>query len=315
MGAPDALADAAGTITIGGELEVNRLGYGAMRITGAGVWGEPEDPDAAQALLRRAVELGVTLIDTADSYGPEVSENLIARALRPYPDKLVIATKGGLTRSGPYEMAPDGRPEYLRRACEGSLRRLGLKCIDLYQLHAPDRRIPYEESVGALAELRSEGKIRHVGISNVTVDQLQRARGVVEIASVQNRYNIGDRRFDDVLETCERLGLVFLPWAPLDTGATTRRGGPLGRIAESRGATKAQVALAWLLHRSPAILPIPGTASVEHLDDNVAAAALELSDEEMAKLSAVRPAWRTVKRRIRARAARAARRFGHTRSQ
>jgi pyridoxine 4-dehydrogenase len=315
MRARDALAGAAGSIKIGGELEVNRLGYGAMRITGPGVWGRPEDPDAARALLRRAVELGVNLIDTADSYGPEVSEQLIAEALHPYGDGLLIATKGGLVRTGPHEMAPDGRPEHLRRACEGSLRRLRLECIDLYQLHAPDRRIPYEESVGALAELRGEGKIRHIGVSNVSVDLLDRARGVVEIAAVQNRYNIADRRFDDVLEASERGDLAFLPWAPLDTGATTRRGGPLGQVATSRDVSRSQVALAWLLHRSPAMLPIPGTASAEHLDGNVAAAAVRLSDEEMARLAAVRPAWRTVKRRLKARAAEAARRVGYTRSR
>jgi pyridoxine 4-dehydrogenase len=276
-------AAAAGEHAIGGELSVRRMGYGAMRLTGPGVWGEPADPDAARAVLRRAVELGVNLIDTADSYGPEVSERLIAEALHPYPDDLVIATKGGLTRSGPGRWSRDGRPAHLREACDGSLRRLRLEAIDLYQLHAPDDGVPYAESVGALKELRDEGRIRHVGVSNVSPAQLAEARSIVEVVSVQNRYSVSDRwPAEKVLEVCERDGLAFLPWFPLAAGKATEPGGQLDAAARDLGATQAQVALAWLLHRSPAILPIPGTSSIEHLEENVAAAALELGEHAAA---------------------------------
>jgi pyridoxine 4-dehydrogenase len=268
------------TFTIGGDLEVHRLGFGAMRITGEGIWGPPHDPEQAKRLLRRVVELGIDLIDTADSYGPEVSENLIADALHPYPDELVIATKGGLRRTGPGQWPRDARPERLKECCEGSLRRLKLERIDLYQLHSPDPAVPYEESVGALRELRDEGKIRHVGVSNVSVDELERARGIVEVVTVQNRYNLEDRDSEDVLERCEELGIGFIPWFPLATGRLAEPGGPLERIASEHDATPAQVALAWLLARSPVMLPIPGTSSVEHLEENVAATRIELSADE-----------------------------------
>lgn len=274
---------AAGTLEIG-DRSVRRLGFGAMRITGPGIWGPPEDHDGAIAVLRRAVELGVNLIDTADSYGPEVSEELIAEALHPYPEDLLIATKGGLTRTGPGRWPPDGRPEHLREACEGSLRRLRLERIELYQLHRPDPKVPYEESVGALKQLQDEGKILHIGISNASVDQLETARGIAEVISVQNRFNLTDRSSDDVLERCEELGIIFFPWAPLAAGELAGPGGPVDEIAERHGATAGQVALAWLLRRSPVMLPIAGTSSVEHLEENIAAATLELSDEEVAAL-------------------------------
>jgi aryl-alcohol dehydrogenase-like predicted oxidoreductase len=274
---------AAGTLEIG-DRSVRRLGFGAMRITGPGIWGPPEDHDGAIAVLRRAVELGVNLIDTADSYGPEVSEELIAEALHPYPNDLLIATKGGLTRTGPGRWPPDGRPEHLREACVGSLRRLRLERIELYQLHRPDPKVPYEESVGALKQLQDEGKILHIGISNASVDQLETARGIAEVVSVQNRFNLTDRSSDDVLERCEELGIAFFPWAPLAAGELAGPGGPVDEIAERHGATAGQVALAWLLRRSPVMLPIAGTSSVEHLEENIAAATLELSDEEVAAL-------------------------------
>ena len=274
---------AAGTLEIG-DRSVRRLGFGAMRITGPGIWGPPEDHDGAIAVLRRAVELGVNLIDTADSYGPEVSEELIAEALHPYPEDLLIATKGGLTRTGPGRWPPDGRPEHLREACEGSLRRLRLERIELYQLHRPDPKVPYEDSVGALKQLQDEGKILHIGISNASVDQLETARGIAEVVSVQNRFNLTDRSSDDVLERCEELGIAFFPWAPLAAGELAGPGGPVDEIAERHGATAGQVALAWLLRRSPVMLPIAGTSSVEHLEENIAAATLELSDEEVAAL-------------------------------
>jgi pyridoxine 4-dehydrogenase len=274
------------TFKIGGDLEVRRLGFGAMRITGDGIWGPPHDPEAARSLLRRVVELGINLIDTADSYGPEVSENLIAESLYPYSDGLVIATKGGLTRTGPGEWPRDGRPEHLREACEGSLRRLKVDRIDLYQLHAPDRRVPYEDSVGALKELQDEGKIRHIGISNVSVDQLEQARGIVEVVTVQNRYNLTDRSSEDVLDACEQAGIGFIPWFPLATGSLAEPGGPLEEVAHAHDATPGQVALAWLLARSKVMLPIPGTSSVEHLEENVAAQALTLTDEERDAIAA-----------------------------
>lgn len=272
------------TFQIGGDLEVRRLGFGAMRITGPGVIGWPEDRENALRVLRRAVELGVNLIDTADSYGPEVSELLIAEALHPYPDGLVLATKGGLIHTEVGRWPTDGRPEHLREACEASLRRLRLERIDLYQLHRPDPDVPLEESVGELARLREEGKIRHVGLSNVSVEQLARAQAVVPIASVQNRYSLADRRSEEVLEECKRQGLAFFPWYPLAVGDLALPGGSLGRIASARGATPAQVALAWLLARSPVLVPIPGTASVGHLEENVAAGQLELTGDELAEL-------------------------------
>jgi pyridoxine 4-dehydrogenase len=272
------------TFTIGGDLEVHRLGFGAMRITGDGIWGPPDDPEEAKRLLRRVVERGVDLIDTADSYGPEVSENLIAEALHPYPEGLVIATKGGLRRTGPSQWPRDARPERLKECCEGSLRRLKLDRIDLYQLHSPDNRVPLEESMGALKELQDEGKIRHVGVSNVTMEQLERARAVVEVVSVQNRYNLEDRRSDDLLDACEAANIGFIPWFPLATGRLAEPGGPLDRIARAHEATPAQIALAWLLARSPVMLPIPGTSSIEHCEENLAAAGVDLSPDEVAEI-------------------------------
>ena len=277
-------AAAAGSMTLGGDLVVRRMGFGAMRITGEGIWGEPRDRTEAIAVLRRAVELGVNLIDTADSYGPEVSEKLIAEALHPYPAGLVIATKGGLTRSGPGQWHRNGRPDHLRKACEGSLRRLRVERIDIYQLHAVDSAVPMEDSLGELIRLKAEGKIRHVGLSNVSVDQLQRARKVVPIVSVQNRYNIADRAAEDVLEVCERDGLGFLPWRPVGAGDLSRPGGALDGVARAHAVTPAQVVLAWLLLKSPVMLPIPGTSSVAHLEENVAAAALTLDDAEVMAL-------------------------------
>jgi pyridoxine 4-dehydrogenase len=274
------------TFTIGGDLEVRRLGYGAMRITGNGIWGPPGDPEEAKRLLRRVVELGVNLIDTADSYGPEVSENLIAEALHPYPDGLVIATKGGLRRTGPGQWPRDGRPERLKECCEASLRRLRLDRIDLYQLHSPDPQVPLEDSVGALKELQDEGKIRHAGVSNVSREELERARAVVDVVTVQNRYNLTDRHSESVLETCERDGLGFIPWFPLAIGELARPGGPLDDLARRHDAAPGQLALAWLLARSPVMLPIPGTASVEHLEENVAAQSIDLGRDEVERLEA-----------------------------
>jgi pyridoxine 4-dehydrogenase len=276
-------AAAAGAFTLGGSLVVNRLGFGAMRLTGRGILGEPEDPEEARRVLRRAVELGVNLIDTADSYGPEVSERLISEALRPYPGDLVIATKGGYTRPNG-RWVPDGRPEHLREACEGSLRRLGVDRIDLYQFHTPDPRVTFEDSVWALAQLRDEGKVWHVGLSNVGVRELEIALDIVPIASVQNRYNLTDRSSEAVLQACEREEVGFIPWFPLATGRLARPGGSLGEIAARHDATPSQVALAWLLGHSPVMLPIPGTSSVAHLEENVAAAALELTEDERATL-------------------------------
>src|SRR3954447_12201437 len=269
------------TFTIGGDLEVHRLGFGAMRITGDGIWGPPDDPDEARRLLRRVVELGIDLIDTADSYGPEVSENLIAEALHPYPEGLVIATKGGLRRTGPGQWPRDARPERLKECCEGSLRRLRLERIDLYQLHSPDPEVPLEDSLGALRELQEQGKVRHIGVSNVSVSELERAREVVEVVTVQNRFNLADRAAEDVLDASERQGLGFIPWFPLATGDLARPGTDLDEIARIHDATPSQVALAWLLARSPVMLPIPGTASVEHLEENLGAADIELSRDEV----------------------------------
>jgi pyridoxine 4-dehydrogenase len=281
-------AAASGTFPIAGELEVNRLGFGAMRLTGPGITGPPADVEGAKAVLRRAVELGVNHIDTADAYGPDVSEELIAEALYPYPDDVVIATKGGLVRtgSGRGEWPKDGRPEHLREACEGSLRRLRVDQIAVYYLHRPDPDVPYEESVGALKELKDEGKIRHVAVSNASAELLAVARGIVDIAVVQNQYSLTDRRSQDVLETCSSEGIGFVPWAPLDAGARDPAG-PVAAIARNHDATPMQVALAWLLHVSPAMLPIPGTSSVAHLEENVAAAEIELEADELATLDAL----------------------------
>jgi pyridoxine 4-dehydrogenase len=270
-------AAAAGKIDIGGDLTVNRLGFGAMRITGQGIWGPPPDRDRAKAALRRAVELGVTFIDTADSYGPDVSEELIAETLYPYPDDLVIATKGGLVRPGPGRWSPDGRPEHLRSVCEGSLRRLRLERIDLYQFHRVDPKVPIAESVGALKELKDEGKIRHIGVSNVSEEQLREAERITPVVSVQNRYNVTDRSSEQMVDICEQEALVFLPWAPISEAQSV----PLRTAAERHGVSPRQVAIAWLLGRSPQILPIPGSGSPEHVEDNIAAASLELDNEEV----------------------------------
>jgi aryl-alcohol dehydrogenase-like predicted oxidoreductase len=277
-----ATAAAAGTIDIGGDLTVNRLGFGAMRLTGRGIWGEPRDRDEAKAVLRRAVELGVNFIDTADSYGPAVSEILIAEALHPYPDGLVIATKGGLERPGPGEWMPNGDPEYLREACDASLERLRLDQIPLYQFHRPDPRVPLDDSIGALVELKDAGKIRHIGLSNVTEAELRQAEKLTPVVSIQNRYNVSDRRSDSLVDLCEQESIVFIPWGPIQD----LEGRPaVGKAASRYGATPAQVVLAWLLARSPAMLPIPGTGSVAHLEENVAAAALKLTPAEVASIS------------------------------
>ncbi|HEX3730840.1 MAG TPA: aldo/keto reductase, partial [Opitutaceae bacterium] len=273
-------AAASGTFAIGGDLRVHRLGFGAMRITGQGIWGEPKDPAEARRVLRKAVDLGVNLIDTADSYGPEVSERLIAEALHPYPKGLVIATKGGLTRSGPEEWAPVGRPEYLRQCVELSLRRLKVERIDLYQLHRIDPKVPAAESLGALKELQRAGKIRHIGLSEVSVQEIEHARKTVKVVSVQNLYNLGNRQSEEVLEYCEKHQLGFIPWFPIDAGKLAKPGGKLDRAAKQHGATVAQLALGWLLHRSSVILPIPGTSSVEHLEENVGAAGVRLAENE-----------------------------------
>lgn len=267
-----------------GDLTVNRLGFGAMRVCGPNVWGPPKDRAGAHRVLRRAIELGVNFIDTADSYGPHVDEELIADALHPYPQGLVIATKGGLLRPRPAAWDPCGRPEHLKSALDGSLKRLKLERIDLYQLHAPDPRVPFADSVGALAEAQRAGKIRHVGLSNVSVRQLEEARRICPIVSVQNEYNLGDRSSEDVLKACEKLGIAFLPWYPLGAGAVLRSS-PVRNIAAKLKATPAQVALAWLLAHSPVMLPIPGTASVDHLEENVAAASLALSAADLAALA------------------------------
>ena len=277
-------ASAAGQIMLG-DMTVNRVGYGAMRITGSGIWGAPEDRDGALALLRRAVELDVNFIDTADSYGPSVSEELIAEALHPYPEDLVIATKGGLTRAGPGQWAADCRPERLKRCCDASLLRLKVDRIDLYQLHTVDPQVPLEESVGALAELRDEGKIRHVGLSNVGRRHIAEAQKIVPIVSVQNRYSLTARDSEEVLKACEEQGLGFIPWFPLDAGGIAKDA--IEEVARRHSATPMHVALAWLLQHSPATLPIPGTSNVAHLDENVAAASLELSDDDLSSLEDV----------------------------
>jgi len=278
-------ASLAGDVSLGGEISVHRLGYGAMRLTGEGIWGPPKDRNKALAVLRRAVELDVNFIDTADSYGPNVSEELIAEALYPYPAGLVIATKGGWNRPGPNQWTHDASPEHLRKAVEGSLKRLRLDRIDVYQLHMPDPVIPFEASVETLAQLRNEGKIRLVALSNVTQEHIERARKIIPIVSVQNRYSFADREWDYVVDYCDRNGIAFIPWFPLGAGKVA--GEVLNRIAQAHNASPTQVALAWLLHRSPIMLPIPGTSSVEHLEQNVAAASLVLSQEEYEKLSRV----------------------------
>ncbi len=286
---PNAPAAAAGTLLIGGDLQVSRLGFGAMRITGDGIWGEPRDANEALAVLRRAVQLGTNFIDTADAYGPFISERLIREALYPYPRGLLIATKGGQVRPRREEWLPDGRPEHLRAACEASLTRLKLERIDLYQLHRPDPQVPYEDSVGELAKLQKEGKIRHIGVSNVSTEQLAKARALVKVVSVQNRYNVADRSSDDVLAICEREQIAFLPWGPLAQGAQASSAPnkslvALAAIAKARGIDNNEAALAWLLTRSPVMLPIPGTSQVKHLEDNVGAAKIKLTPEEMARV-------------------------------
>ncbi len=278
-------AAASGVFALGGDLPVHRLGFGAMRITGPGVWGEPEDPAAARRLLRKAVDLGINLIDTADSYGPEVSERLVAEALHPYPKGLVIATKGGLTRAGPDEWAPVGRPEYLRQCVELSLRRLRLDCIDLYQLHRIDPQVPAAETLGALKELQQAGKIRHIGLSEVSVAEIEQAKKTVAIVSVQNLYNLAERKSEAVLDYCTKHGLGFIPWFPLAAGEMARPGGRLDEAAKARGVSAPQLALAWLLRRSPVMLPIPGTSDVGHLKENTAAAGLRLGEGEAEEIA------------------------------
>ncbi|MEY9855479.1 pyridoxine 4-dehydrogenase [Catenulispora sp. GAS73] len=278
-------AAASGTFRIGGDLPVHRLGFGAMRITGPGIWGDPRDPAEAVRVLHRTLELGVTFIDTADSYGPDVSERLIKQALHPYPADLVIATKGGFTRPGPGNWVTNGRPEYLRGQLDKSLRNLGLERIDLYQLHRIDADVPVEESLGELERLRQEGKIRHIGLSEVSVAQIKQARETTEIVSVQNRYSVADRDAESVVDYCEQENIAFIPWSPIATGRLAAADSPLATISKAHGATPSQLALAWLLRRSPVVLPIPGTSSVAHLEENVAAAAVELTDEEFESLT------------------------------
>ena len=266
-----------------GDLTIKRLGYGAMRLTGEGVWGPPDNEEVAKNVLKHALELGVDFIDTSDAYGPDVNEVLIAEALHPYPEGVVIATKGGLTRSGPGQWHPDGRPEHLRAALEGSLKRLKVDVIDLYQFHRPDPEVPFEESVGAIADMQKEGKIKHVGLSNVTVEQLDKAQQILTVVSVQNRYNLTDRDSEEVLKACTERGIGFIPWYPIATGNLPE--GDLGNIAKAHDATPAQIALAWLLQKSPVMLPIPGTSSIQHLEENVAASAITLTDDEMSVLT------------------------------
>ena len=277
-------AEASGTFSIGGDIPVHRLGFGAMQLTGDGVWGEPPDHSEAIAVLRRAEDLGINLIDTADSYGPEASERIIAEALHPYPDDLLIATKAGFQRPGPNQWVEDGRPEHLRSAVEGSLRRLRLKRIDLLQLHRIDPKVPMEDQIGALVDLQRQGKIRHIGLSEVSVKQIESVRRITPIVSVQNRYNLADRNSEDVLDYCTQENIGFIPWFPLATGELAKHDGPLTRAAKRLNAKPAQVALAWLLQKSPVMLPIPGTSKVKHLEENTAAALLELDDSTMEEL-------------------------------
>ncbi|GCF07569.1 aldo/keto reductase [Dictyobacter arantiisoli] len=281
-------ATESGTFKIGGDLQVYRLGYGAMRITGDGIWGQPKDKQGSLAVLRRALELGINFIDTADSYGPNVSEELIAEALYPYPKDLVIATKGGLLRTGPNQWPQDGRPAHLREALEGSLRRLRVDHIDVYQFHRPDPRVPFEDSMGEVAKMKQEGKIRHVGVSNVTIDELARAQKIVPIVTVQNRYNLSNhesermtpQQSDELIDICARQGIGFIPWGPLGGGDLARPGGALDTVAKKHQVQPSQITIAWLLHRSPTILPIPGTSSVKHLEENVVGATIKLTPEE-----------------------------------
>ncbi len=272
------------TFKIGGDLEVNRLGFGAMRLTGKGVWGEPKDGNEARRVLKRAVELGVNFIDTADSYGPAVSERLIGEALAPFPKGVVVATKAGLTRQGPDRWLPVGRPEYLAQQVEMSLRHFKAQTIDLWQLHRIDPKVPVEESLGVIAELQKQGKIRHVGLSEVKPDEIDQARKVIEIVSVQNLYNVSDRKHEDVLQYCEKHNLAFIPWFPVAAGSLARPGGPLDKIAKHHNATVAQLSIAWLLHRSPVMLPIPGTSSVAHLEENMKSSEISLSPAEMKEI-------------------------------
>jgi len=281
------MKEIAKTFKIGGDLEVKRLGFGAMRLTGPGIWGEPKDPAEARRVLKRAVELGVNFIDTADSYGPVVSERLIGEALAPFPKGLVVATKAGLTRQGPDQWLPVGRGEYLAQQVEMSLRNLKTEVIDLWQLHRIDPKVPVEESLGVIAKLQQQGKIRHVGLSEVKPADIDRARQFVKIVSVQNLYNLGDRQHEDVLEYCEKEGLAFIPWYPVAAGKLARPGGKLDTIAKRHGATVAQLSIAWLLYRSPVVLPIPGTSSVAHLEENVKSAEIVLSDDELKEIEDV----------------------------
>ena len=281
---PSPDATQSGTFTIGGDMKVHRMGFGAMRLTGKGIWGDPKDPAEARRVLKKAVELGVDFIDTADSYGPEVSENLIAEALHPYPKGLVIATKAGLTRQGPDQWLPVGRPEYLQQCLEMSLRRLKVDCIDLYQLHRIDAKVPVEESLGLLKKMQKAGKIRHIGLSEVSVKEIEHAQKIVKIVSVQNLYNLGDRKHEDVVTHCEKHQLGFIPWFPMAGGDMLKPGGPLDKVAKHHQATVSQVCLAWLLHRSPVMLPIPGTSSVEHLKENIAASSLQIEPGEWAEI-------------------------------
>ena len=277
-------AAAAGTFTIGGDLTVHRMGFGAMRLTGEGIWGEPKDSEEAKRVLRRLLDLGVNFIDTADAYGPEVSERLIGEVYQPYPKDLVVATKGGLTRQGPNKWAPVARPEYLQQCVEMSLRRLRRETIDLWQLHRIDAKVPVEESLGVIKDMQRAGKIRHVGLSEVNSAEIERASKVLPIVSVQNRYNIGDRAHEDTLKYCEQHQIAFIPWFPVGAGKLTQPGSPFAQAAKAHKLTPAQLALAWLLHRSPVMIPIPGTSSVKHLEENVAAAGIKLSDAEWSKI-------------------------------
>ena len=278
-------AERSGTFTIGGDMPVHRLGFGSMQLTGPGIWGDPNDPAEAVRVLKRAVELGVTLIDTADSYGPYVAEDLIRKALHPYPDDLAIATKAGLTRGGPGDWKPVGRPEYLRQEAEMSLRRLGVERIDLFQLHRIDPAVPLAEQVGELALLQKEGKVRHIGLSEVTIDELKQAQRYATIVTVQNKYNLEERTAEPLLDHAAKHGIGFIPWYPLSTGALAKDGGALKQLAKRLDATPSQLALAWLLHRSPVMLPIPGTSKVKHLEENMAAAGITLSDADAEALA------------------------------
>lgn len=281
------LASQAGTFLLGGQRPIHRMGFGAMRLTGPNIWGEAENRQEAQAVLRRALELGINFIDTADSYGPEVSEKIIAETLHPYPSDLIIATKGGLQRPSPEKWTPHGRPEYLTQCIEKSLKRLRLDCIELYQLHAVDPKVPLEESLKALLEMQKQGKIRYIGLSNVSVAEIERARKIVDVVSIQNQYNISNRRSEDVLKYCEENRLAFIPWYPIGSGNLAKPGGELQKLAKRKEVTPAQLALAWLLKHSEVMIPIPGTSTVEHLEENITAASIFLSEEELALLDSL----------------------------